>query len=276
MKLLSTALFATFSVASIAHAASYVTDFESFLPPGSDIAGQDGWTISNGTDQYSQVSFSNANPANPFFDSQALNLGDAEAVVTPPITSFVSLTNSYAGAIGTTSLYFDFIIFDSTDGNFTSRDTFGVSFSSGISNVFAISFVPTAQSATPSSGPVAQWNAIYQIGSQPLVALNLGILEDSQYNFNLAFNANAGNPLLSDFLLTITSAVPNVLSDGGIAIALDPTTATSEFNVNWIDGDPSYGSNSIVIDNLGVVPEPSSALLVGLAALGFISRRKRA
>jgi hypothetical protein len=38
----------------------------------------------------------------------------------------------------------------------------------------------------------------------------------------------------------------------------------------------AFGSNSLVFDNYSLVPEPSSALLLGLAAFGFVTRRRRA
>jgi hypothetical protein len=278
MKLTITAGLATVALLPSAFAAAYSTDFDAGYPGFlSDLHNVNGWTISDTTDQFSQITDSNANPADPFTVSQALNLGDASAVTSLPSGSSVSLSHAYTGTIGATQLIFDFIIADSKNGAFSNRDQFGVSISNGGTNVFAVTFVPTAQSATPNSAPVAQWNLFYQIGAQPTVALNLGVLENSQYNFNLDFSPNLGNPLLSDFSLSLTSAVPNTLTDGATGVALNPGLATGEFNVNWAKHlGGNFGSNSIVVDNLSVVPEPSSSLLICLAGLGFISRRKRA
>ena len=37
----------------------------------------------------------------------------------------------------------------------------------------------------------------------------------------------------------------------------------------------NYGSNALVFDNYSIVPEPSAPLMLGLAALGLASRRRR-
>jgi hypothetical protein len=45
----------------------------------------------------------------------------------------------------------------------------------------------------------------------------------------------------------------------------------------WNPLDPNNeGSNMLLIDDLSLVPEPSSALLLGLAGFAFMTRRKRA
>ena len=276
MKSLLPTLLATFSLASALYGASYSTDFENFLAVGSNIAGQDNWRINDSTDQFSQIQSSNANPSDPFTVSKALNLGDASAVTSLPVLASVVLSHDYSSTVGATHLIFDFIIADSANGAFTNRDEFGASISNGALNVFSISFVPKTQSGTPDSGDIAQWDLFYTLGSQSTVALNLGVLENSQYKFDLLFNPNGVNPALTDFLLSITSAVPNTMNDGAVGMDLDPSTAIGDLNISWSKhGGAAFGSNSIVVDNLAAIPEPSSSLLLCLAGLGLVSRRKR-
>jgi hypothetical protein len=264
--------------------AATVIDFESYGVPGSDVAGQGAppllWTINDANDQYSQVANSNVNPTDTFNVSKVLNLGDASAVETPPTGPDVTLSYPLGGSIGATSLVFDFAISDSVNGPFPNRDRFLVSFG----NVFSVYFVPVdADPGTPGyQNPVspgsslAQWNLFYQIGAAPTVPLNLGVLELSQYRFNLGFSENGLDPSKTDFLLSITSAVPNTLSDGATGIDLDPSDAYGSLNVGWLKMEGNdYGSNSILIDNIIFVPEPSSVLLAGVAGLGLALRRRR-
>lgn len=282
-------IFLPFCSVNLCHGA-LIMDFESYGAAGSNVVGQGGtppnvWSINDATDQYSQIANSNANPTDPFTVSKALNLGDASAVTTAPTGPNVTMSYPSGGTVGATSLMFDFVIVDSLTGSFPNRDRFSISFSNGLTNVFAVYFVPRdtdlvtpgyQNSATPGSGTPAQWDLHYQIGNSATVPLNLGVLELSQYRFDLQFQPNA-NPSLSNFDLSITSAIPNSLSDDRVDLSLDPNTTFSHLNVGWLkmDGNP-YGSNSIVIDNINLVPEPSSALLLGLAGLGFVTRRKRA
>lgn len=282
-------LAASFMVCG-AYGAAYSTNFNSLLFEG-DVDGQDGWTVSDTTDQYSQVAEANVNRLLPLDASLVLQLGDAKAVTTPPPGPSVALAHAYEGTVGQTNVAFDFVLLDSrtTAANFRYRDTFGISISNAGSNIFSIGFVPDAQSETPSTD-LAQWNLVYQLGNATTVDLNMAVFEGSQYNFNLAFNPNIGNPALTDFLLTIksdvtpggiTDGVTNGLRNSGGAIpsfSLASSAATDEFNVFWAKEatNPGYGSNSILMDNLSVVPEPSSSLLLCLAGLGLACRRKRA
>ena len=61
----------------------------------------------------------------------------------------------------------------------------------------------------------------------------------------------------------------------GILTGVGMSETLTSFAVTW-DSTGGAGGNSITVDNVSLVPEPSSALLLGLAGLGFISRRRRA
>lgn len=280
-------LFSIFS-GSLCNAA-LVIDFESYAAAGSDVVGQGGtppnvWSINDSTDQYSQIANSNVNPYDQFNVSKVLNLGDASAVTTPPTGPNVTMSYPIGGTVGATSLVFDFVIADSLTGPFANRDRFSVSLYNGITNVFSVYFIPKdadaitpgyQNSPTPGSA-LGQWNLSYQVGNLSTVPLNIGVLELSQYHFDLQFTPNA-NPLLTDFNLSVTSAVPNTLSDGAAGLSLSPGASFANLDVAWLKMEGNaYGSNSILVDNINLVPEPASSLLVCLAGLGFVARRKRA
>jgi len=267
---------ATIGLATSLYGAAYTTNFNSYALY-SDPAGQDGWTINDSTDQYAAINRANADPLNPGITSRALQLGDASLVTYQPVGPSVVLSHAYTGTVGATNLTFDFIINDSATGSFQNRDIFGTSISNGSGgNLLSISFVPVSQSTDPDNDPYARWNLYYTLGTGATVPLNLSVYKNTQYYFNLGFNPNASNPALSDFLLSITSQT-NTLHDGATGLSLAPSAATGNLNISWSkDSGAAFGSNSLVVDNLSVVPEPSSTLLICLAGLGFVSRRKRA
>lgn len=272
MKSLPLAGLFALSLAITASGATYSTNFSSLGSFGSDVNGQDGWTINDTTDQFSFVANWNSN--------KAIGLGDASVVDSLPLGSLVELSHGISATVGTTSVNFDFALIDSSsDTTFKNRDQFGISLSNGLGSVVTISFVPeVSQPVDPSdnsenSGDGAKWFVFYQAGSSPSVQLNMAIFEGASYDFMLSLTPNA-NPLLSDLMLTLTG--DNALSDGATGLAIDPESVSDQFNIFWAkSGTNEFGSNLILMDNLTVIPEPSSILLVGLAGLGFISRRRR-
>ncbi len=274
MKFAFTLASISFGLVVGSHAVLY--NFSSYTY-GDGLPGQDEWTTNNNDEQYSVVDFWN--------DSKALVLGDAHATNAPPTTSSVGLTHAYESVLGESKVDFAFTIRDSVnrflpdyetiDSTFANRDRFGVSLTNGATNILGIYFNPTAQTLLPGTPPDASWTLSYSLdGGLTTLPLNLQIYEGGTYLFNLQVTPNT-NPLLSDFAMSITGS--NTLTDTQTAVALDPSSTTGEFNVLWDQiGEAAFGSNSIYIDNLNLVPETSSSLLVCLAGLGFISRRRRA
>lgn len=261
-----------------AQAAVYFNNFNGFGAAGSDVNGQGGWYVSDTTDQYSQVVEGNFNYTSPGAPSKGLNLGDASAVVTPPTVAKVTMGHSFNEPAAHASASFNFVLIDSISdvsaGDFRSRDSFGFSFMDGSSNLLSVILAPSAQSPDPDNNE-ATWNLFYAVGNGPRVSLAiLGIAELSQYGLSFGLTPNA-NPLLSNFYVTLNSGA------GGLTrtvngLAIDQSTNVSDFGIFWEREGSTHGSSSIVIDTLNVIPEPSSMLLVGLAGLGFVSRRKRA
>jgi len=280
-------LFTASALTSCLYGATYSNDFDS-IPRWTDMATQTGWSVNDPTDQYSTVDTLNVNPYQPSLSSHVMILGDASLVTYQPVGNSVILSQDYVGTVGAAAgnhISFDFLLTDSSTANgaFGQRDIFGVSISNGLNNVFSVAFTPDAQSLTPDAeGDIGKWNLSYKVGAGPTVELNMAVFDSAQYHFNLSFTPNA-DPTKTNFDLTIASAVFDgggnriILSDGGVGLAVAPTAVTDKFNVSWTKGDVNgFGSNALVMDNLNVIPEPSSTLLVSLAGLGLALRRRRA
>lgn len=251
---------------------SYDSNFSSLGAVGSDVNGQDGWGINDTTDQFSFVANWNS--------SKAIGLGDVTAVDDPPSGDVVRLFRSIASPLGQTSVKFDFALIDSfTDSGALNRDLFGISLATGLSENFRIILSPNDPSPTDPDdnsenlGNGGQWNLDYQVNGGATMPLNMAVFEGATYEFVLSFAPNA-NPLLTDFNLAITGS--NTLSDGASGIALDSSLVSDEFGIYWEKvGQNDFGSNVFLMDNLSVVPEPSTAFLGVLGIFGLVARRKR-
>ncbi len=248
----------------------YITNFNSYTAPGSDIHLQDGWTINDTTDQYSFVA--------PWNSSRSLGLGDVSAVEFDPTVASVALTHEYITDVRRLSVDFNFAIFDSIsdfDPDFMNRDTFGFSFAASTGSLFALYFVPVdATPADPSSELDAMWSISYSINGGATVPLPLAVLEGASYQLSLDFKRNKTNSSQTDFKLGITGGnyAENIIK----GLALDPDALTEDFSFLWNQvGSNSYGSNVILVDNLSLVPEPSSTLLISVTALCLAIQRKR-
>lgn len=254
-------------VALSSASSSYVQNFDAYTTvPGSDVNGQDGWTINNTSDQYSFVY-----PTLPGYGN-GINLGDASAVtMTPSVSSTVTLSHPYAGQMGGITLAFDFAIIDSYAPGFYNRDSFEVSLTSGATTLLGIMFSPVVATPGDPSLDVGAWNVNY-ISAYGSGTLNLQYFKNNDYLFLLECVPNGAN---TDFTLTLTGG--NALSDTKTLSGLDPASLTDQFNINWanVPGN-DFGSNYIALDNLNIVPEPTSSLLLCLAGMGLVSRRKRA
>lgn len=261
-----------------AQAAVYFNNFNGFGAAGSDVHGQFGWYVSDTTDQYSQVVTGNFNYTSPTANSKGLNLGDASAVVTPPTVAKVTMGHSFNEPAAHASASFNFVLVDSISdvsaGDFRSRDSFGFSFSNGSTNLLSVILAPSSQSTDPDNDE-GNWDLFYSVGNGPRVSLAIiDIAELSQYGLSFGLTPNS-NPLLSNFYLTLSNGAGS-LSRNVNGLAIDQATNVSDFGIFWEREGATHGSSSIVVDTLNVIPEPSSMLLVGLAGLGFVSRRKRA
>lgn len=267
---LSYRLVALLVAALPSSASAFVTSFPeaTFAPAGdigAQIAGKDGWSID---DPYFDVNDNRGlSYSNILNTSLAAQLGGAFYVADPGASIFLS--HAAPGELQYTSLSVAFAIQSSNFVN-PGRDAFGFSFrDGGGDNLLTISLVPVASTNNDA------YQVRYTVGANPTVnALDgnsdpMFIYHNGLYSLNLGFTPNGANPTFS---ATITGS--NAQTFTGTATGLG-ASSVDRFGVEWnLDGDGA--NNGLIFDDLSVVPEPSSSLLLCLAGLGLACRRKRA
>jgi len=252
----------------------YFENFGGFNPLGSDVDGQGGWSINYKTADYDQYSVVGS------FYGHAIALGGA-AQTMPTIGTTVSLSHSYVGGIGGLKMQFDYLIADSDSGydpTLNNRDKFGVSLTVGGTELLGIVFSPKIPNPTdPTSDTVAYWDASYT-SAYGTGELNMRFVKNGVYTFSLeCAPANAGAS--TSFVLEVSSSNPidPHQIDGATLTGLNPNTLSNEVNINWSNSPAqAFGSNYIIVDNLAMLPEPSSSMMVCLAGIGLAVRRRRA
>ncbi|MFV0416028.1 MAG: PEP-CTERM sorting domain-containing protein, partial [Chthoniobacterales bacterium] len=140
---------------------------------------------------------------------------------------------------------------------FTNGAGFRVLERSGVVS-FSYSGAAIVGDITGALGTLGSGNVLTLTGNPTLTANDIG-----------AFNHTTGTTLTSGTSL------------GGINIADNNSNGIATFN-NWSLGSLSYTGVSptssivtVAAVNFNVIPEPSSALLLGLGCLGMLARRKR-
>ena len=259
MKLSLVIAFSAVVLVANARGASYVSNFDSF-DDQLDVAGNDGWGINDPSEGLSFIVSLNG--------TNAAALGGYYANPAPT-TQTVGLTHSYLEELGVTSMSFDFLLIDQTN-TASFRDTFGVTLRNGASDLFTVSFAPVPL-VPPESDH--KWGLSYSVGNGPTVSLTMAVFEAGLYSLNLQFTPHGST---TDFNLSVGGG-NTVVRTGNIAI--DPTTVATDFGLTWTPtGGAGNGSNNYFVrDNLAVerIPEVSSSLLLCLAGLGAVFRRRR-
>jgi len=278
MKFCHASLFLGVLVAFVPSAGSaFVATFPSgppgfFTPQGADVNGIDGWTV--GVD--GAPGDSGALPGghlawvSTYLTSTAVALGGVYnyPATTLPATAFLSHEALGELQYATFSVKFD--IQPSTENtDVTFRDGFGFSFrDKDNSNLLTISLVPVVTPAMDA------YQVCYTVGAGSQTAALDGnndpmyIYQYGPYTMNLALLANGANPTFSGTVIgTNTKTFTGVATNMG-------STAIDRVGAVWNVTDA--GDNYIVFDNLSLVPEPSSALLLGLTGIGLALRRRRA
>ena len=278
LKLFCGSLFACLVING--HAGSYVTNFDGLID-GQDLAGQDGWQI---------IGASSSNGPSLVTDSFLGGLqGQGGAFGFQEITGTTSyLYRNYdellvGNPAGYTSFYVSFRVQDSTT-TYPNRDTFGFAFrgTSG-EDILTVRMAPTTQSTQPQNplNPTNNrenrfsWSSDYSVLDQS----NIGTLfeyDPNPPNLNLysdisvLFTPSGVNDVAFSVVIGGNPAASGVLTGIGAA-ELDT------YGFLWEPLDPfDVGANQLLFDNLAIVPEPSSTLLLGIAGLGLALRRRRA
>lgn len=253
---------ASISLIGGSHAAVLQDTFESYSPVFGNMNGNGAWVVANG------------NPAIPsegpvaILDSytwdgsaKSATVGGVESIFggitsmfntsfavplfsTTPQPTFFQIETAYTESTQGKRNNFSFVL------NANSGNLLTLGFSPGISNQYDI----TWSSGFVAGGPMA-------VGSVPANTPTQFRLETSFDGTNVTYSlTNAGAPVSSG---NLTGAAP--------------TDVINSFAVNWDSAsNGGLGNNSITIDNVSVVPEPTSALLGVLGASFALLRRRRA
>lgn len=263
-------LLAVAAMTAASQAASYSSNFEApdYPSSGNDFNGSDGWSTVN------------ANPGVAFIATTSSSSGSSNAGAIggqfdiPSAAGTASVNHAYAEAIGLISYSLDISVIDSgTIGSvdYFNRDSFGITLTNGGANVFTLHFTPTiAAPADPNTDTDATWDLSYSVGAGGTVPLNMAVIESGIYGLVFEFSANGTQ---TDLFFEATG---NNVVDRSVTLNLDPNSTTTDIGFSWTptdDLDP--GSNYLAFDNVNIVPEPSSALLLGIAGLALAVRRKR-
>lgn len=234
---------------------------------GAQIAGKDGWTIND--PDYNVTDTRGLSYSNFLNSSLGAQVGGYYAV--PVANSSIYLSHAATVGLQSSSFDVDFAIQASNEAN-PGRDAFGFSFRGASNeNLLTISFVPYTSPTYPLDDA---YQVRYTVGALGTVNAQDGngdpmfMFHNGFYSLELDFTPNGANPTFS---ATLTGSNPQTFS--GTATGLG-ASSIARVGAEWnLVGDG--GNNGLIFDNISLVPEPSSSLLICLAGLGFVSRRKR-
>lgn len=250
-------LAATLALVGGTHAAGIVDNFESYSPLYGDMNGQGGWTVSGPVSVDGPVAIVD----NYTWDAstQSATVGDDGITSTGVNSLYHAASVPFVSETPTpTSFKFETAYTESNNG-FRNPFQFVLTASSG--NLLTINLTPGAAGEYD----VAWSSSFFGAGSIGARLANVSTqfqLDTWADGSNVAYKfSNAGNPI----------------SSGTLGGGASPSDLITGFAVNWnsASGD-GVGNNSITIDNVSLVPEPSSALLGLLGASFALVRRRRA
>jgi hypothetical protein len=259
------------------NAAVYVSDF-SALNVGDTLEGIDGWRQSEATFIEDGVSYPwafgteivsngitrtaaavggyyNTIPADAggFYAARTLSLGQ-------------SLVFSMRLAINDSEAF-------EIDGDFfgAERNSFQVGFFDGDAEIFSLFFDPNVDPDEPNAqlNPNDSWNVSASSGGIKSSA-SMAVLESQLYLLNITLTPNGSN---LDYFFSLAST--NTLSSSGSLSGL-AGASIDEMRVGIEPKNGEYGTNHIIFEGVtAAIPEPSSFLLLTLAAGGLALRRRR-
>lgn len=250
-------LAATLALVGGSHAALIVDNFESYSPLSGTMNGQGGWTVTNG------LELGTGDPVviidNYTWDpigTQSATVGGLQPTTAALTSLYHSASVPFVSATPQpTSFKFETAYTESTNG-FRNPFQFVLTASSG--NLLTIDLTPGAAGEYD-----VVWSSAFFAGGTfgPLLANT-----PTQFQLDLWWNgsnvdyrlSNAGTPISGDAL-----------------VGASPTDTITGFAANWnstIGG--GVGNGSITIDNVSLVPEPTSAML-GLLGASFVFLRRR-
>lgn len=174
-----------------------------------------------------------------------------------------TMASSVYSSVATISL--DVMLRSSTPAA-SGRDTFTVGVSRAIApgaSLFDIVFSPAV-----SVGGVDTWEVGYGINGGSITYTGFVLNEDAWYDVGLAFNG-------SNFSFTFGNSVSTNTSTGTIPGFDGATAGLGDLSFGWQKASTTpYGDNYMLFDNVESIPEPSAAVLGGIASLLLFRRRR--
>ncbi|MFM7181396.1 MAG: PEP-CTERM sorting domain-containing protein [Verrucomicrobiales bacterium] len=178
----------------------------------------------------------------------------------------------------------NFLIVDSSGasvpGGFDERNNYSISLYDGATELFTVSFAAFPHAFETDAGLATDnaWELSFgsSAGISNYTGANWGVYEydelagEGLYTFSVTFtDAGSGNV---NFSATVAGTFSNTWT--GTLAGLGSASITQiRFGSN-LGTESAWGDGVMGISGLSIVPEPSSALLVGLAGLGFLRRRR--
>ncbi|MBB5350820.1 hypothetical protein HNR46_001054 [Haloferula luteola] len=186
-------------------------------------------------------------------------LGTLRVNQAPHATTSITGDLSAAGTMSGYSLSMNFGILDNTSDPYTTRDSFSIAVTDSTTATLGM------LSITPTVGDVNLWD-LSVVGGTGSVTVDV----------------NSGYVLFITFLddavkFSYGSAASGV---GSIEIGEVAASVSGDFGslvlTHTPDASEALGTsaNALIFDNIAVVPEPGTALLCGVAALGLMRRRR--
>ena len=260
-------------------AAVYSTDFESF--DGSEtgfVAGASnaafGWSTNDAPDLSPVLNWSPT--LDPILGYQAAAIGYyADGYSTLPSQPTVDLSHSFGETLITAGysahVDFDYLLSDSTSAQ-PNRDTFGISLTAtGGANIFQLHFTPMVVDAKN------VWTVTYTVGGGGSGTLGYLNTNMDPNHMSVSFSGKDASSVYYHVTTPITiGGIPTETTLSG-TIPMAPGTMIDKFNMIWNLVDTANpGDNYLLLDNLVIVPEASTSLLLCVAGMSLACRRKRA
>jgi hypothetical protein len=239
---------ASLGLASLVNAQLDIDFGDTGVYPGPEVAGSDGWSISDATTGLSFLT-----------DVGGANWGSLGGYYDVPVgPGEVSLSHAVGAPAKTSSLITKFFIE-------SSRDSFGFRFGGGTSGLFEFQFVPN--NSTP-----GLMDIFVGVGGGTPVASGSGLFDDTMYVLQVDFNEGGSGSL--EMFATIGGSSSSFTLSGVLPGEANASWDTLE--VLW--DSQTGGDNFIALQGFSSVPEPGSAmasLLAGVMGVTVTMRRRR-
>jgi hypothetical protein len=263
-------IFCFSSVLGLSHAATYVSNFDSApYTFGANLNGLDGWSLSGAS--LPDVAKIAASPfPSPVSGGQGIYFGFQEIDASSAYLQRSGGDSLVGNGAGYTQFQAAFTVQDSVP-TYPKRDSFAFTFRGASNqNLLTINLSPTIQSETPQFEPFRvdqySWSSDFAAGNA-----NIGNLTERQWStLNVLFTPSGVSDVAFSVKFQGVQAAAGILT--GAASQILGTYGFVWTPLNAAD----EGSNVLLIDDVSLVPEPSSSLLLCLAGLGLLARRKRA